>query len=268
MILRRFLRAQPPADLPSIVVLTPIKDIQEQARPYFNRLRGLTYPAQRISIALLESDSRDGTYESFRREGNRVQTHFRSVQIWQHPFAYQIPQNVPRWQPEIQAHRRTVLARSRNHLLSRGLGDADWALWLDADVIEFPPDIIQQLLAFGKDIIHPHCVKKFGGPSFDLNAWRDQGGLCMHDLRDQTPLVELHAVGGTMLLVRADCHRDGLIFPPYLYGPSHPWARGPGSTPMHVTGGEIETEGLALMAKDMNLQCWGAPGLEIRHRDA
>jgi Anp1 len=28
----------------------------------------------------------------------------------------------------------------------------------------------------------------------------------------------LDAVGGTMLLVRAGLHRNGLIFPPFLYG--------------------------------------------------
>ena len=30
--------------------------------------------------------------------------------------------------------------------------------------------------------------------------------------------------------------------------------------------GEIETEGLGIMAADMGLECWGLPLLEIRHR--
>jgi len=33
-------------------------------------------------------------------------------------------------------------------------------------------------------------------------------------------------------------------------------------TPEH---GELETEGLGLMAQDMGHQCWGTPHLEIRH---
>ena len=76
--------------------------------------------------------------------------------------------------------------------------------------------------------------------------------------------MRLDAVGGTMLLVRADLHRDGLVFPSYLYGVEssrirkrHPvWGRG-----------EIETEGLAAMAADMGAQCWGLPDLEIVHAD-
>ena len=29
--------------------------------------------------------------------------------------------------------------------------------------------------------------------------------------------------------------------------------------------GEVETEGLGLMAHDMGYECWGLPRLEIRH---
>jgi peptide chain release factor subunit 1 len=29
--------------------------------------------------------------------------------------------------------------------------------------------------------------------------------------------------------------------------------------------GEIETEGFAIMAKDMGIECWGLPDLEILH---
>ena len=165
----------------------------------------------------------------------------------------------------MQLARRAVLARSRNHLLFHALDDEDWVLWLDVDVIRFPRNIIERLLAYGKDILHPHCVKVNGGPSFDLNAWQDKGRVHMHDLRGQDELVRLDAVGGTMLLVRADCHRDGLIFPPFLYGRRHPNARKRSDICLPDQEGEIETEGLAIMASDMNLQCWGLPNLEIVH---
>jgi peptide chain release factor subunit 1 len=76
--------------------------------------------------------------------------------------------------------------------------------------------------------------------------------------------MRLDAVGGTMLLVRADLHRDGLVFPSFLYGvaSSHIRSKHP------VWGkGEIETEGLGAMAADMGIQCWGLPDLEIIHAD-
>ena len=65
-----------------------------------------------------------------------------------------------------------------------------------------------------------------------------------------------------MLLVRADLHRDGLIFPPFRYGLESPWIR-----PLHPAWGrgEVETEGLGILAKDMGVQCWGLPNLEVVH---
>lgn len=167
---------------------------------------------------------------------------------------------------ELQLRRRAVLARSRNHLLSRALADEDWVLWIDVDVIDYPADIIERLLATGKDIVYPHCVIEPGDEpkrTFDRNAWRDHGRLHMDDLRAEGDLVPLDTVGGTMLLVRADAHRDGLVFPPFPYGGGSALIR---DTNFFSAGpGEIETEGLGVLASDMGYECWGMPNLEVLH---
>ena len=49
----------------------------------------------------------------------------------------------------------------------------------------------------------------------------------MDDLRGGPDLVRLDTVGGTVLLVRADVHRDGLIFPCFPYGAANPAVRRP-----------------------------------------
>jgi peptide chain release factor subunit 1 len=61
-----------------------------------------------------------------------------------------------------------------------------------------------------------------------------------------------------MLLIRADLHRDGLVFPPFLYGV--------GNDRIREGRGEVETEGLGILAADMGIECWGMPKLEIRHQ--
>jgi hypothetical protein len=252
---------------PKVLILTPVKDGAADCAAYFERLRQLTYPVSALSIGILESDSTDGSFEIFSDACNAYQPYFRDVRLFKKDFGFDIPYGVPRWEPRIQLQRRSVLARSRNHLLLRALDDEDWVLWLDVDVIQYPPDIIETLLSYGKDILHPHCVKSFGGPSFDLNAWSDKGQVHMHDLRGRGELVPLDAVGGTMLLVRADCHRDGLIFPPFLYGQRNAKVRTRDDIFLPDQVGEVETEGLGILASDMQLQCWGLPDLEIIHAD-
>lgn len=112
--------------------------------------------------------------------------------------------------------------------------------------------------------MHAHCVQTYGGPTFDRNGWRDQGRVHMDALRGGPDLVRLDTVGGTVLLVRGDIHRDGLIFPTFPYGRGHPAVRRPGPWGPQMEG-EIETEGLGIMAIDMGHQCWGMPNLEVLH---
>ena len=249
-----------------VLILTPVKNASRFLVSYFSALTKLTYPRELISIGFLESDSRDNTYELFAQQAARLSRLYRRIGVWKRDFGFEIPAGVSRWAPEWQVQRRAIIARSRNHLLSRALVDEDWVLWIDADVIGYPADIVERLLATGKDIVNPHCVMKPGnGPSrtFDLNAWRDHGRLHMNELRSEGDVVPLDAVGGAMLLVRADAHRDGLIFPPFLYGKKSPLVRESGLFPS--SEGEIETEGLGVMASDMGYQCWGMPNLEILH---
>jgi hypothetical protein len=247
---------------PTVLILTPVKDAADCLEGYRERVLGLTYPHASLSLGLLESDSADGTFQELQRHLPTLRKAFRRVGLWKHDFGYRIPPTIPRWAPSIQAERRTVLAKSRNHLLSHALDDEDWVLWLDVDVIQYPPDIIERLLATGKDIVQPHCVLDYGGQTFDLNGWREQGRLHLHDLRGEGELVELDAVGGTVLLVRADLHRDGLIFPPFPYGSENPRIR----KGRAGIDGEIETEGLGIMARDMGHRCWGMPHFEVIHR--
>jgi hypothetical protein len=284
-----------------ILILTPVKDAEAFLDDYFDCLYRVAYPHDLISIAFLESDSRDQTFQKLKRRLPDLEKEFRRAGLWKKDFGFHIPDGTPRWAGEIQVERRAALAKSRNHLLSRALDDEDWVLWLDVDVIEYPRDIIERLLAVGKEIVQPNCVKHYGGASFDLNAWRDRGKYHLHDLRAEGDLVRLHAVGGTMLLVKADCHRDGLVFPPFLYGRKNllirkhnyffakreliktgvrtllKWPTTKNSLRLITTllnilrgryVGEIETEGLGMMAHDMGIECWGMPNLEIRHIDS
>jgi len=244
---------------PSVLIATPLKNAEDCIDLYCRLLRELTYPHHRISLGLLESDSEDETYETMERCLPDLRRTFRRAELWKHDFAYRIPPEYERGDVVLQVERRAVLARSRNHLLARALRDEDWVLWLDVDVIAYPPDILERLLAPGKDIITPNCVLEYGGRSFDRNAWRDQALLHLDDLRGEGDIVPLHAVGATMLLVRADLHREGLIFPPFLYGKGNQLSRD--------GYGEIETEGLGIMALDMGYAPFGMPNLEIRHRN-
>ncbi|MEY2698269.1 MAG: hypothetical protein RL720_225 [Actinomycetota bacterium] len=246
-----------------LLILTPMKNATRHLDRYFRNLSQLEQDPATISLGFLVSDSTDGTLEALTEREPELRKKYRDVTITARDFGYAVPEGLTRWSNVVQPARRTVLAKSRNHLLFAALKDEDWALWIDVDVASYPADVVTQMWETGKSIIHPNCVFEPGGRAFDGNAWRQAGTLFMHGMRGHK-LVRLEGVGGTMLLVRADIHRDGLVFPAFPYGVRSPFARHRNEV-AGVGGGEYETEGLAFMAKDMGHETWGMPDLEIVH---
>jgi GT2 family glycosyltransferase len=146
----------------------------------------------------------------------------------------------------------------------------DWFLWLDADVVGLPSDLIQRLLEAESKIVVPDCVLEPGGPSYDLNAFLEVGtptvatyyrhcryGLFqpparywerrhLDDLRylHRTPL---HGVGGTALFVHGDVHRAGLGFPEIPYRDL------------------LETEAFGILARDCGVVPMGLPRVTVIH---
>src|SRR5262249_11505377 len=159
----------------------------------------------------------DDTFGAVEKRLEQACPGFRRKVLVKKDFGFSIPEDAHRHAAVFQEQRRSVLARARNHLLSPALRGEEWVLLLDVDVIEYPANIVELLTALGRDIVHPNCVCEYGNVSFDLNAWTDGGRKHLSDLRG-LGMVRLQSVGGTMLLIRADRHRDGLVFPPFFYG--------------------------------------------------
>jgi mannosyltransferase OCH1-like enzyme/glycosyltransferase involved in cell wall biosynthesis len=266
---RKVARQEPAGEVmtPKVLILIPVKDAVKHLPLCLSNLRSLTFPHARISLGFVESDSQDETYTWLSEKLPDLQREFRRTVLLKRDYGYRITGS--RWAADKQRRRREILARSRNYLLSCALQDEDWVLWLDADVAHYPENVIESLLAHGKEIAVPNCVVLGSNRQYDLNTYRlksdaDQidwqpyiidgllqppaalGRWYLNDLQ-LFDAVEVDAVGGTMLLIRADLHREGLIFPPYPY---------------RLT---IETEGLSAMAKDMGYHSWGLPKLVIHH---
>ncbi|WP_413440376.1 glycosyltransferase [Synechococcus sp. MIT S1220] len=254
---------------PKILILTPVRNAQEYLSRYESLLQSLTFDSRRLSFAWLEGDSTDQTFPVLEQLRVSLSNKFNRISL--HRFNhYPSCSNAERWSRVLQRDRRERLARVRNQLLMMALEDEDWVLWLDVDVCDYPSDLLERLLAAGRDIVTANCLNAFDQP-FDLNSYRLQrespqadtlpeeymfDGLYqppigfarnyVNDFRDQS-LIELDSVGATVLLIRADLHRQGLNFPPY---------------PMNSL---IETEALSLMARNLGVRSWALPQLIVRH---
>jgi hypothetical protein len=254
-----------------IAILIPVRD----AAPFLGRclelLGCLDWPKSQLHVAFCEGDSVDNTAAVLGQLAKANTFGFASFRIIHKPVGTVFDRD-KRWQATIQKSRRGGLAQVRNHLIDSTIpATVDWALWIDVDVNNYPPDILRQLLASNEKIVVPHCVRDDGShKTFDLNNfstvydWRDTyyfkhviDGLYqpptdsirrihLQDVR-YLERINLNGVGGTMLLVHASVHRAGVRFPQLPYKDL------------------IETEAFGQFARDHGVIPIGLPNLLITH---
>ena len=259
----------------TVVILTPISNSLNQLTRFFRNLCSLNYPHEKISVVLGEDSSDDEkTFEAAAEGIKLIKPFFRRVDVAH--LHERFDNNYPggKHEQSFQVTRRKHLAKSRNKLLHAGLGDEKWVLWMDVDLAYYPPDMIQQMISVQKHIVAPSCIYLKSNKKIDVydrNTWKeterslefqndkDKNFVMLEGYSDSLrrdllsyraqgeAYVNLDGVGGAVLLVYAECHRRGLIFPPFIY--EH----------------HLETEGLAKIAKDMGYEIVGLPFLEVFH---
>ncbi|KAK3070463.1 hypothetical protein LTR53_010419 [Teratosphaeriaceae sp. CCFEE 6253] len=177
-----------------------------------------------------------------------------------------------RHNPQVQLARRGRLATLRNRLMLSVLDDEEHMLWIDADVVELSPRIIQTMLQHSANdtdagIITALCHQN-QMINYDKNAWKvnspDLLGPVPEERReaavsklveerlmlpeltkntDDDALVQIDSVGGTILYMRAELVRQGLVFPHFNIV---------GTTFAQTGWIGVETEGLCYMARGLD----------------
>ncbi|KAG0650600.1 Mannan polymerase complex subunit mnn9 [Hyphodiscus hymeniophilus] len=283
--------SNPVGNRETILILTPLARFYQE---YWDNLLKLSYPHELITLAFMIPKSREGNSATAQLQEQITKTQksgpeknrFASIIIERQDFDPPLAsQNEgERHKMENQKARRAAMSRARNSLLFTTLGPStSWVLWLDSDIVETPPDLIQDLAAHDKAIIVPNCFQrytdKYKQPAerpYDFNSWQDsetaqklgeqmgpddillEGYADMATYRtlmaymvdedgDPQQEVPLDGVGGTALLVKAEVHRDGAMFPPFPF--------------YHL----IETEGFAKMAKRLGWSATGLPNYRVYH---
>ena len=276
----------PEANSELVLVLTPLARFYQG---YWDNLLKLSYPHHLIALGFIIPKTKEGNAATvaLQKAIQKTQTgpdeqRFASVTILRQDFDPPLSSQAEseRHKLDNQKARREAMSKARNSLMFTTIGPSTaWVLWLDADVVETPPTLIQDLASFDAPIIVPNCFQRYINDDgeddirpYDYNSWVDsQQALDLAQSmgpeeilvegyaeiptyrslmakladvspdRDQRSIMQLDGVGGTALMVKADVHRDGAMFPPFPF--------------YHL----LETEGFAKMARRLGWTCWGLP---------
>ena len=258
---------------------------------YWDNILRLDYPRDLITLGFILPKTKEGNAATAELQKQVIELQkgpeadrFSSVVILRQDFdpVLTSQDEAERHKLEHQKARRAVMAKARNSLLFTTLVPSiSWVFWLDADIIETPPTVIQDLAFHNKPLVVPNCFQRFVNPDtgkpderpYDFNNWQDSDTAqklaakmgqdeillegyaelatyralmaYMADGGDVHTEIPVDGVGGAALLVRADVHRDGAMFPAFPF--------------YHL----IETEGFAKMAKRLGWQAIGLPNYKV-----
>lgn len=271
-----------------VLILTPMSTFYPE---YWQNLVNLDYPHELIDVGFIVPNNGHGdkALESLvpkiKQNQADAKKAFRTVNV--------LRQDTPspegfteqeRHEMAAQKDRRSKQSLARNSLLFTTMGpDHSWVLWIDADIVETPKTLIQDMVKHDKDVLVANCYQRFKNDEgkddirpYDYNSWIDSDrakeiakGMGPDEILLEgyaeiatyrtlmaklysskgrvDEVIELDGVGGTALMVRADVHRDGAMFPPFPF--------------YHL----IETEGFAKMAQRLNYKVWGLPNYLVYH---
>jgi mannan polymerase complexes MNN9 subunit len=274
----------------TVLILTPLARFYQG---YWDNLLALEYPHELISLGFIIPKGREGNAANAllqeqiaKTQQGPLRKRFGSITVLRQDSEDPLQNHSEHERHKLQNQqiRRASMAKARNALLFTTMGPTtSWVLWLDGDIIETPPTLIQDLAAHDKPIITPNCFQRFFNHEtkkeetrpYDFNNWIDsdtaqelektmgpeevlfEGYASMATYRtlmaympgknsdDPKYEVELDGVGGTALLVKAEVHRDGAMFPPFPF--------------YHL----IETEGFSKMARRLGWKSYGLPNYYV-----
>ncbi|KAK1069919.1 hypothetical protein LTR74_004550 [Friedmanniomyces endolithicus] len=272
----RYQRVAPDAD-PSLLILVLDKDskswssdFRSTSRSFYDFLDLLA--VTRLNFSAVSLGVWTASSEQFRTMQEAVpRLPFARVAIYHQEDTSEGAVYENRHDPQVQLARRSGLAKLRNRLMLSALQDETHVLWLDADVVELSPGIVPTMLeqsasTANAGIITAMCHQNEMN-NYDKNAWR----LDLPELLGPVPdaereaavaklvatrvfvpelvqgtnnsaIVPLDSVGGTVLLIRANLVRQGLTFPHYNII---------GTTWGHTGWIGVETEGLCYAAREL-----------------
>ncbi|KAK6204718.1 Anp1-domain-containing protein [Scheffersomyces amazonensis] len=273
-----------------VLILTPMSKFLPQ---YWENLNKINYDHSLISLGFIIPRNEDGdaTLKKLEAAVKKVQssdakTKFKKVTILrQDSNSLESQAEKDRHALKVQKERRSMMALARNSLVFTTIAPStSWVLWLDADIVETPPTLIQDLALHSKPILSCNVYQRYVDEStgqdsirpYDFNNWVESeeglkiaAGLSEDDIivegyaematyrplmahfydanGDKNTEMALDGVGGGAVLVKADVHRDGAMFPSFPF--------------YHL----IETEGFAKMAKRLGYEVFGLPNYLVYH---
>lgn len=208
---------------PRVAICSLFRNCSSKGSPYyvkkyFARAEKLSYPQNSLFFVAVEGDSTDETWELLKNESSRRPN----------LVIKKYDQNIPIMPSVAHPARLKSLSASANLAVQTAVNEigADYVLWLESD-LSYPPDMIERLMKWDKDIMAPMIFLKNTKRFYDCWAFRSgddptftvpereigcfQPFFPFHPVYDPEHIFKVDTAGSA-LLIKSDSIKNGAHF--------------------------------------------------------
>ena len=185
-------------DFKHVLVVTPVRKAARWLPFFRGSFERLSYPREKLSFAFAVGQASDDSYGHV----SKFKETFKNVTIGH--------VNLP-------GHNRFMkLTQIRNKIIEENLKDQEYVWSIDSDIVNFPPNILDQLIDHDVDIVAPLVLIEGTNRFYDILAFLYQGKQFTHALPycpacKRNELFEVDSVG-TCYLARSDIFKQGIKY--------------------------------------------------------
>lgn len=156
---------------PNVLIGTPVKNSKPYLEVYAHQLVRLDYPKENITIAIVENDSDDKTFEFLREKIVPFFKKFpyKAVHLKKRDLGFKLS-HASRHLKEIRVKRQETIDRTRQYILDKFLPGNEYVLWFDSDFELVPPHSLNTALSYNADVL-VHYLRLKDGTLYDASTY-------------------------------------------------------------------------------------------------
>lgn len=180
-----------------ILIGIPVKNTGKYLKNLLHQIDNLHYDKSFISIAIVEGDSNDDSYQLCLNSS--VDTlRYRECIVHKLDLGFDLNHTTERYERSKFPNRIKNLVITRNYIVNNYLSDNDYLWWIDSDFEHIPPDTLLRFIKCNKDVVIPTLTH-------DTYGYHDCGSVFYEDGKQIRFQFEKSA-DGLIRLDRADTH--------------------------------------------------------------
>lgn len=177
----------------NVLIGTPVKNSKPYLKTWAQQLVNLDYPKEKISLAIIENDSDDKSWEFLREKIVPWLKKFpyKAIFLQKRDLGFRLS-HFSRHRKETYIKRQECIDRTRQYIIDTYLKDNEYILWFDSDFEQVMPQALNIAISYNVDVV-VHYLRLKDSSMYDASTFsggRFIGKLIQENRQKETWKIE------------------------------------------------------------------------------